>query len=586
MSAIAGIIDLSGAPVAPTDLDLLLNALDHRGGDGAGRHASDGEALGHLSRITTAESAREHQPVVHPHTGCALVLDGYLSNWQELRQTLKRPDAGDAELALAAHDTWGNDFARHLQGEFALAVWEPRTRQLLCARDIAGLRPFYYHWNGVRFAFASELRALLGLPGVTRSLDPAMVREWTEYAWQSNERTFWTGIRRLPPAQLLTLTGSGPHTRPYWSPPLGEPIHHASDSERADHLRVILEEAVRCASRSIAPIGVEVSGGLDSSAVLALADLLHRTARLPAPGLRGYTLAFPTGSAAYELPFARAVAAHTGRPVAECEPTLPAFDWYQREATRTLDFPGFPNSAMSLGLRRQCVEDGCRVLLNGQGGDEWLGAWLRGIHYADLIRDMDWRGLFTAMIDDRATIGLRATMHRLLRRGLKPLLRPTTGQRRFREHRPSHRVQLERLEDAFTLHANEIEERLHARDGLDRRSPLLARPVIEFAFRTAEAARVRGHLNKAVHRTAMRGLLPECVRLRTDKATFSDAFRPVLGAAAELVGAAAKEGPEKRKVAQLSRAALLLTQGRPMYVLWSTAMCVLLEQSVVGHSHA
>ncbi|MES2603656.1 MAG: asparagine synthetase B, partial [Pseudomonadota bacterium] len=271
MSAIAGIVDFSRQAVEPQQLHAMTAALAHRGPDGINHFLDGSVALAQCMLHTTPESLTEVQPLISVRSGCVLVMDGRFDNWEELRQELQAPQANDVDLAMLAYERWGADFPGRLDGDFALALWDPQQQTLHCSRDIFGRRPFYYHWDGQRFAFASELKPLLSLPWITKQLNEGMVAEYLGYEWYSRVETFWQGVLRIEPAHRLAVDAAGPHIAQHWQPDLFSPLRYATDEEYIAHYRNLYEDCVRRISRSHLPVAYEVSGGLDSSATYAMA---------------------------------------------------------------------------------------------------------------------------------------------------------------------------------------------------------------------------------------------------------------------------------------------------------------------------
>ncbi len=280
MSAIAGIIRLDGAPVVPGEIEATLAAMARRGPDRRGSWHRDNAALGQALLGTTPEAICERQPWEHPVSGAVVVSDSRLDNRPQLLAELgfagRDPDTiGDGELLHAAFARWGEDCAAHLLGDFSFVLWDPRKRTLFAARDVMGVRPFYYHYSpGRLFAFASEADALLEVRGVPPELDEGRIADALVQQLEGIDRTstFYAAIRRLPPANTLTVSVERLDTREYWAPmadvPSGLPT---TESEWIEGLRERLTTAVTRRLRSSGRVGSMLSGGLDSSSVVAIA---------------------------------------------------------------------------------------------------------------------------------------------------------------------------------------------------------------------------------------------------------------------------------------------------------------------------
>ena len=297
MSGIAGILHFDGRPVEPGQVEAMTAAMQYRGPDGIHHWRKGNVALGQCMLRTTPESLEETQPLTNEDESLVLVMDGRVDNWEELRRELLGQGAvlrtrADAELVLRAYEVWGRECLRHIDGDFALVIWDARRHEAFCARDRMGNKPFTYHWTGSTLYFASEQQAILRQPEVPQVLNEGMVAEYLAAQWFSNTETLWQGILRLEAAHSMGVSPAGPTLNRYWAPDLQASLSFRNDAECAEHYRALLFDVVRRLSRSMAPIACEVSGGLDSSAIFAVADSLQRGRQFGAPGLEGYTLDF------------------------------------------------------------------------------------------------------------------------------------------------------------------------------------------------------------------------------------------------------------------------------------------------------
>ena len=277
MSGIAGIIHFDGRPVEPGLVEAMTAAMHYRGPDGIHHWRRGNVALGQCMLRTTPESLEETQPLTNEDESLVLVMDGRVDNWEELRRELLGKGAvlrtrADAELVLRAYEVWGRDCLPHIDGDFALVIWDARRQEAFCARDRMGNKPFTYHWTGKTLYFASEQQAILRQPSVAQVLNEDMVAEYLAAQWFSRTETLWQGVLRLEAAHTMVVTPSGPTLSRYWAPDLQASLSFRSDQECAEHYRALLFDVVRRLSRSSHPIACEVSGGLDSSAIFAVAE--------------------------------------------------------------------------------------------------------------------------------------------------------------------------------------------------------------------------------------------------------------------------------------------------------------------------
>jgi asparagine synthase (glutamine-hydrolysing) len=575
MSGIAGIICLDGAAAPPGLIEKMTGAMDYRGPDGIGHWVRGSVALGQCMLRTTPESFEEQQPLTNEDESLVLVMDGRVDNWEELRGELLAQGAllrnrSDAELVLRSYERWGRDCVAHIDGDFALVIWDARRREAFCARDRIGNKPFHYHWDGKRFVFASEPHPILALPWVREELNEGMVAEFLANEWYSRDETFWQGVLRLVAAHRMIVDACGPRSELYWEPDLWATLPCASDEEFVEHYRARVTDLVRRMSRCSQPLACEVSGGLDSSAIFALAEHLRRQQRLLAPALEGYTLAFTDDSEANELEYARAVGAYLGIKINEIAPSRMPLSWYRQRAARFRTFPSYPNGVMGLAIRSEAAGRGGRVLLVGVGGDEWLCGSRH--YYVDAPAARQWHALAACLSADLREAGLGKSLWWAFRYGFIPLLPHGTRQRlhairarlqrrdsvwhawltpglrgllqerreRYqlagaqKTRRVGQRGLMAMLSGAFPQHARDLEEGLSASVGIELRRPLFSAPMVEFAFSTPEGIRLRGQTDKYLHRKAMTGLLPEAVLQRQTKADFMITFEWHLAAMGEL----------------------------------------------------
>lgn len=573
MSGIAGVIRFDGGSVEPGLVEQMTGAMRFRGPDGI-RHREEGNlAFGQCLLRTTPESLEEVQPLANEDGSLVLVLDGRVDNRVGLRRELEGlgatlRDRSDPELVLRSYEAWGRGFLSRIEGDFALVVWDGRARTALCARDRMGNKPLHYHWQGGVLSFASDLCALLALPWVGRNLNEGFLAEVLADEWHSRDETLWSGIHRLVAAHRMVVGAGGPRVERYWEPDLRPALRFSRESEVVDLYREVLTEEVRRCARSQAPVAFEVSGGLDSSALFCLAARLEDTEGPLSPGVQGYTLRIDDGSQADELEYARAAGRFAGRPLHEVPPSCLPPEWYSERAASFRDFPGYLNGAMFLDLKLLARRNGCRVVVTGEGGDQWLGG--ERTYYAETLRAGDWLRFLRLFALDTRSRGGRKALSWMLRQGLFPLLPRPVGNalrravRRFRRlpvgrgrcpwlnprmnrllelRRESARSalptrparvgqgrQLEILNDPFGDHVMEVNERLNASLGLEGRNPFLSPAVVQLSFSVPEWMRRRGERNKYLHVKALDGLMPRLVLDRQSKADFGSVARPQLDA--------------------------------------------------------
>ena len=280
MSGIAGVIRLGGS-VDPSELVDMLAPMSRRGPDRSSWLVDGNAGFGQALLATTPEALADRQPWRHPESGCIVVSDSRLDNRPELAIELGLTDRaidniGDGELLHAAWQAWGSDCANRLLGDFAFALWDPRSQRLFCARDIMGVRPFYFHRAlGRMFAFASDSHALLALSDVPHRINDGRVADALVGELEGIDRTstFYLDIERLPPARTMIVEADAALQEEYWRPLDTPPAQlPATDQAWIEAVRASLDRAVQRRLRGLGVTGAMISGGLDSSAVAALAQ--------------------------------------------------------------------------------------------------------------------------------------------------------------------------------------------------------------------------------------------------------------------------------------------------------------------------
>ncbi len=556
MSGIAGSFHLDGAPADRALLERMTRRLAHRGPDGREFWTGGVAGLAHLAFHTTPESVHERQPLADAGGSLRLTLDGRVDNRAELLSDLRAQgfeprDDTDAELVLQAYRCWGEESPARIIGDFAFAIWDAAAQRLFCARDIAGLRQFYYYRDARIFIWASEWSALFEHAAVSRAPDERMVAQHLCNTFTGSADTLFRDIARLPPGHAATVTRDGLRLRRYWDVDPQRQVRYRSDDEYAEHFHSIFREAVRCRLRSQGPIAADLSGGLDSSSIVGMVEALRAEGTVTLPGFETYSLAFP-GLACDERPYVDAVARRWNLAPHYCQADVLDRGYYDAQAREDFGLPHVPNGTMFGSIRRLQVARGVQVVLDGSGGDEWFtGGYYR---FADLLRRGRLPALVRELRDSMKVTAFEYSPAYVLRYGLWPLLPPglrmalrrllgREGARafitpEFARHLPSpaelcHEpvlgrcVSFDQAEMYALLHSAEgqraYEEigRRNARQGVEARCPFLDRRLIEFAFALPGEQRWRGGATKYVLRRAMRRLLPDEVAARTGKADFS-----------------------------------------------------------------
>ena len=355
-------------------LQRMTDAIQHRGPDAEGHLLIDqtadrrpGVALGHR-RLSIIDVAGSAQPLGNEDGSVQIVFNGEIYNYQELRKSLLAAGhqfrtEGDTEVIVHLYEQYGLDFVQYLRGMFALALWDSREQQLVVVRDRMGQKPFFYRMEDGRFAFASELKALLQIPGIPRQLDRRSVLRYMTLQYVPAPHSMLEGFRRLPPASMAILKDGDFRIERYWSPPYDEPdLSKSAIDDWRDELRHEMTEAVRLRLRSDVPLGAFLSGGIDSTIVTGLMQQ-----QLDRP-VQTFSIGFPV-AAFDERAYARQASKMQGTDHHEAvvEPDaismLPKLIWHYDE-------PFSDSSAIPTMYLSQMTREHVTVALTGDAGDE------------------------------------------------------------------------------------------------------------------------------------------------------------------------------------------------------------------------
>ncbi|GIF10088.1 asparagine synthase (glutamine-hydrolyzing) [Actinoplanes teichomyceticus] len=356
----------------PEVVAAMLAALAHRGPDGEGRHVGAGIALG-MRRLAIVDVAGGAQPVFSEDGTVVAVLNGEIYNHGRLRADLlarghRLASGSDSECLVHLYEEHGDDLVRHLHGMFAFAIWDAPARRLLLGRDRVGKKPLFWRPAAGGVQFASELKAFLADPRFPRAVDPAAVDGFLTCAYVPGPGSIWRDVRRVEPGTVLSWQAGAIRGHRYHTPPLA-PVAVAGFDEAAAELRERLTEATRLRLIGERPIGVLLSGGLDSSAVLAAVARQHAG---PVPT---FTIGFED-AATDERRFARAAARHYGADHHEWVLGPDVVDLLD-DLGRQFDEPFADSSAIATFYLARMAARHVTVVLNGDGGDECFGGYDR-----------------------------------------------------------------------------------------------------------------------------------------------------------------------------------------------------------------
>jgi asparagine synthase (glutamine-hydrolysing) len=547
MCGIAGVVTRGSTP--PRELiGAMCDAMRHRGPDGEGMHLEPGVGLG-MRRLAVLDLVSGDQPVANEAGTVHAVFNGEIYNYRELRAELaakghRLRGTGDSEVIPRLYEEHGIAFLSRLNGMFAIALWDSELKRLLLARDRMGIKPLYYSAHGGSLWFASEVKCILAAGGSARAIDPLGVDQLLTFEYTASPTTLFEDVRKLPPGAWLTVSGGRIHQGRFWSLPSAEPAAVTDVAELADRVRQTLLGAVRRQLASDVPLGAFLSGGIDSSILVAAMSEVS-----PSPPL---TFSIGFGDPTYsELRHARAVAAHCGTRHHE-EILTPDFLSVLPEVISQLDqpiadFSVFPTLLVSRMARRRVT-----VALGGDGGDELFGGY--DTYRADRLsaRLLDWQPARLRAAADWLARGLplgqgKRGLANQLRRFLEGARLPSAWQhlrwmvflhdeQRARLYTPEFRAQVAGATQGLVRAVLEEggNDRLAAQmrcdlklylpedilakvdamsmaTSLEARVPYLDNEVVDLALTIPSHLKVRGGVRKWILKRAFAGSLPPAV---------------------------------------------------------------------------
>lgn len=543
MCGIAGVFDFSGRVVAEEVVRAMCGTIAHRGPDDENVRTGPYFGLGQRRLAIIDLDHRSAAPMANEDGTVWLTYNGELYNFRELRDELIAKGhtfrtEGDTEVIVHLYEEYGDDCVRRMRGMFALAIWDDRRQRLFAARDRLGKKPFFYARSGSALVFGSEIKAILKHPGIPVSPDLVAIDEYLTYQYVPSPRTAFEGIFKLPAAHTLVCDARGGITiERYWEPPLAEKLR-APEEEIAEELLARLDEAVRLRLISDVPLGAFLSGGIDSSAVVAL------MARASSSPVRTFSIGFEEQTHD-ELAVARLVAQRYGtdhhelvvRP--DAAGVLPLLVEHFNE-------PFADSSALPTYYVSKMTREHVTVALSGDGGDESfagyrnyaaVAAWSRADALPRAVRAAagGLSGLFDRLpytrTSARVSRGLSMVAEdlpgrfRLQTTILKPQERAAVYTASFRRaaDAAARTLALEWNEEMDPLDwMMRHDQRFYLPDclmvktdvtsmanSLEVRCPMLDHELVEFAARIPSPMKRNAAGGKQILKLAVRGLLPE-----------------------------------------------------------------------------
>jgi asparagine synthase (glutamine-hydrolysing) len=525
-------------------LRAMAGAMVHRGPDDEGFH-SDG-ALGlAFRRLSIIDLERGAQPISNEDGSVWSVLNGEIYNYMELRESLERKGHrfktnADSEVIPHLYEEYGSSFVERLRGMFAIGLWDAGRRRLLAVRDRLGIKPLYYCDRGGSFAFASEIKALLADGVAGREVDLQALSDYVTFRYVPAPSTMFKGIFKVPPGHVVTVDDSGPRTDRYWDFDF-EARADGDERDLEERLRVMLRDCVRMRLMSDVPLGALLSGGIDSSMIVAVMSELTDSP------VKTFSVGFESAGPLSELPYAKAVSERFGTDHYEIVvgyddlvQHLPRLVWQQDEPVT--EPAAIPTYMVSLLARRHVV-----VVLTGEGADElfagypqyglesWAGRYQRipGPFRDRLIRPLVSslpfafrrlkvveRSLSTASEADRWSSWFAGFSGRekesLLSGDLSAAVDDLTGERVFESHvsrlRTAHPVEKMLYADTKVWLPDDLlmkMDKMSMAASLEARVPYLDHELVEFAASLPLGMKLEGLQGKGILRKLARDVLPK-----------------------------------------------------------------------------
>ncbi len=388
MCGICGILEFQqGQAVDRRSLTAMNDEIVHRGPDAGGFHISGNFGMA-MRRLSIIDLAAGDQPMTNEDRTLWIVFNGEIYNYKELRSQLQGRHVlrthSDTETVLHLYEEYGPDCVHHLRGMFAFAIFDERKRSLFIARDRVGIKPLYYYASNNEFLFASEIKALLKSNRIAAELNRAAIPEYLAFGFIAGESTMFTGVQKLQPGHWLQIDAAGKmQIRQYWDVP-DKPAEPMSFEDATRRYRSLFEDAVRCHMVSDVPVGVFLSGGLDSSAVAA------QMAKLRSDSIDTFSVGYDDKQYS-ELGYAGIAATHVGSTHHEVRVSkdqffaaLPLLTWHEDE-------PLVWTSSVPLYFVAKLARESVKVVLSGEGGDETMAGYLR---YAWTRTNLSAHGVF------------------------------------------------------------------------------------------------------------------------------------------------------------------------------------------------
>jgi len=575
MCGISGIVDKKNRPVTAAAIRRITDLVAHRGPDGEGYYFGQNFAFGHRRLSILDVSDHGHQPMSYEGRYW-ITYNGEIYNYLELRTELEElgytfASGTDTEVVLAAYSHWGAACCARFNGMWAFALYDSAEQRIFLARDRFGVKPLYYADSADQFVFGSEIKQLLAVQSAVRANRRVIVESLLTSIDGHGTDTFFDGVTSFPRAHHATydLRTHRLTAECYYQLNLQPALRSLSFPDAVGQFRQLFEDAVRVRLRSDVRVGTCLSGGLDSSATSALASrLYHAKAGDRFIGIHARSIDVERD----ESSFALAAAAHAGIELHVVEPQTVDFLTTIDELVDTQEEPfGSPSMFMGWHVFKKARELGCKVMLNGQGGDEVLLGYER--YFATFLRSVSrFRFLLEVLAQSKnSRLSLAEVLGynfyftsptlRIRRLKQRSLLRPQIKdsydfdivRKSVQSFRSLEEMQVFEISTVQLPHLLRYEDRNSMRHSIETRLPFLDYRVVEFGVSVAGAHKIKDGWTKYILRKAMDHDLPPAVTWRKDKMGFEAPERTWLASAIDLMKRAVAESEILGEIAQRER---------------------------------
>lgn len=520
----------------------MMNTMHHRGPDDEGIYVGKEAILGH-KRLSIIDLSKGKQPISNEDNTVWVVFNGEIYNFKELRTQLASrghifKTETDTEVIVHLYEEYGEDCISKLRGMFAFAIWDERAKKLLLARDRVGIKPLYYSFNSQRFIFASEIKALIADRSVRRDIDPEGIDRFLTFMYMPGEKTLFRDIFKLDAGHFLTAQNGKVNIRQYWDLQFEQPTKEVDIEAATTELVELLRETVRDHMISDVPVGVLLSGGVDSTALLSF------VVEASEKEVETFTVGFDGRTFADERPYARLAAQTFGSrhhemtiSAQEFLDFLPKYVWHMEE-------PICEPPAVALYYVSKLASQHVKVLLSGEGGDEAFAGYqnYRNLTWLERAKRLGWpvTGVLSTLVEHA---GRLSGIEKLRKYScfLKTPLEDYYYGRTWNPLSAFHRLKTSAYSESFEGTRKMVRglfERVNKDDILNRmlyvdsktwlpddllvkadkmtmansvelRVPFLDHRVLEFAARLPENAKLRGLTTKYILKRAFKGRVPK-----------------------------------------------------------------------------